>query len=315
MRFELCILGAGAAAPSDRFATTSQALNIHEDWMLIDAGEGVQSRLRAMGVPWNRISKVFISHLHGDHFLGLPGLLGSMNLLGRTKMLTLLGPPDLELLVREIHRLTHTHLRYPIAFVHLCAEKEVELVFDSPRYEVLAFPTKHRIPTWGFRFNEKQLPLRIHKERADALKLERSQLLALKSGHRIQLEGGTMLTPEDCCHPPYERRSYVFASDTSYSEKVVHAARGAQLLYHEATFASDHRERARATGHSTAADAARVAREAEVNQLVLGHFSSRYRDLTKLQAEAEAVFPRVSLASDGSRWKLPLVASESEKSY
>jgi len=313
MRFELCILGAGAAAPNDRFATTSQALNIHEDWMLIDAGEGVQSRLRTMGIPWNRVSKVFISHLHGDHFLGLPGLLGSMNLLGRTKALTLFGPPELEILVREIQRLTHTHLRFPLHFFRLSSDKEFELVFESPRYEVFAFPTKHRVPTWGFRFEEKRIPLRIRKECVASLKLERTQLLALKSGQAVRLESGEVLAPEACCFPPYRRRAYVFSSDTSFSERVVRAARGAQLLYHEATFTKEHRDRARATGHSTAEDAARVAREAHVHQLVLGHFSSRYRDLTKLQSEAEAVFPRVSLASDGSRWILPLEAREPEK--
>ncbi len=313
MRFELCILGAGAAAPNDRFATTSQALNIHEDWMLIDAGEGVQSRLRAMGVPWNRVSKVFISHLHGDHFLGLPGLLGSMNLLGRTKPLMLFGPPELEILVREIHRLTHTYLRFPLHFFHLSGDKEFELVFESSRYEVFAFPTKHRVPTWGFRFEEKRMPLRIRKERVAAMKLERSQLLALKSGQTIQLNSGEILTPEACCYPPHQRRAYVYSSDTSFSDSVVRAARGAQILYHEATFAAEHRDRARSTGHSTAEDAARVAREAEVHQLILGHFSNRYRDLTRLRSEAEAIFSRVSLASDGSRWILPLEAREQEK--
>lgn len=304
MRFDLLVLGCGAAAPTDRFLTTAQALNIHETWMLLDAGEGVQSSIRKMSIPWNRLGYVFISHMHGDHVLGLPGWIGSMNLHGRTEPLHLIGPPELEGFLRHIHSSTHSFLRFPLIFHALEVRPGVQKVLDMPFFEVGAFSTRHRIPTWGFRFDEKPLPRNIKKEMLQTRSLGRSQILSLKAGRAVLTEDGEWLDPETWCGPASKPRSYVYAADTTYSPNVVEAARGASLLYHEATFMNKDKSRAKDTYHSTASDAARVAQEAGVGSLLLGHFSSRYRNLDLLQLEAQEVFPNTRLASDLSKWSI-----------
>jgi ribonuclease Z len=304
MRFELMVLGCGAAAPTDRFLTTSQALNIHETWMLIDAGEGVQSSIRRMRIPWNRLGYVFISHMHGDHVLGLPGWIGSMNLHGRTEPLHLVGPPELEQFLLSIHTSTHSYLRFPLVFHVLETKSGMQKVLDLPRFEVSAFSTRHRIPTWGFRFDEKTAPRNIRKEMLRVRSIGRSHILSLKAGKGIRTEDGEWLDPEIWCEPALPPRSYVYAADTTYSPNVVEAALGATLLYHESTFMTQDKSRAKDTYHSTARDAARVALEAGVTTLLLGHFSSRYRDLSLLLKEAQEVFPRTQLASDLSRWPI-----------
>lgn len=306
MRFDLLVLGCGAAAPTDRFLTSAQALNIHDTWMLIDAGEGVQSSLRKMSVPWNRLSHVFISHMHGDHVLGLPGWIGSMNLHGRTEPLHLVGPPQLERFLNHIHESTHSYLRFPLVFHALQEHSGWQEVWDHSRFVVHAFPTRHRIPTWGFRFDEKPLPRNIRKDRLRELPLGRSVLMALKSGQGVWTPEGDWLDPEWWCEPAKQPRSYVYAADTAYSLDVVEASRNASLLYHEATFMTKDKSRAKDTYHSTSRDAARVAHEAGVSALLLGHFSSRYKDLTPLLEEARELFPKAQLASDQSKWSIPL---------
>lgn len=295
-RFEITIIGCGAAAPNLRFNTTSQVVNIHEKWLLIDAGEGVQLGLRRHKVPFSRIHHIAISHMHGDHVLGLPGLIGSMNLLGRKAPLKLFGPVALEPWLMETLRLTSTFLQFPLEF-HATTEGSSEVIWDEATFTVSAFPTQHRIPTHGFLIREKPLEWNLKREAVTLHQLTVDEMKALKGGKAVR-EGKFAISPETACSPPPPPRSYAFAADTRPSEKVVEAVSGADVLYHEATFKQELSQRARETGHSTAQQAAQVAAAAGVGRLILGHFSARYRDLIPLLDEARTVFSNVILASD-----------------
>ncbi len=295
-RFEITIIGCGAAAPNLRFNTTSQVVNIHEKWLLLDAGEGVQLGLRRHKVPFSRIHHIAISHMHGDHVLGLPGLIGSMNLLGRKDPLKLFGPAALEPWLMETLRLTSTFLQFQLEF-HALTAGASEVIWDAATFTVSAFPTRHRIPTHGFLIREKARAWNLKRESVLLHQLTVDEIKALKRGEVVR-EGVRAIAPEVACWPPPPERSYAFAADTRPSEAVAAAVSGADVLYHEATFKQELSQRARETGHSTAQQAAEIAAAAGVGRLVLGHFSARYRDLTPLLDEARAVFSNVTLASD-----------------
>lgn len=295
--FKILLLGCGAAAPNLRFMTTAQAVHVHGEWVLLDAGEGVQVALRKHKVPFGKVDHVFISHMHGDHVLGLPGLVGSMNLLGRTTPLWIHGPAALEPWLMEGLRLTATYLQFPIHFeVH--PEGLQVCAWSSKHYEVLAFPTRHRVPTHGFLVREFQRMGSIRRSAIDSLGLTFEEIRKLKAGRPVR-SGKELVRPEDVCEPGLPARSYAFAADSRPSDDVVEAVRGVDCLYHEATFRSDLAARARDTGHSTAAQAGRVAEQAGVSRLVLGHFSGRYKDLSPLLIEAQACFERTELGFDG----------------
>ena len=280
--------------------TTAQALNVHEKWFLFDAGEGVQVSLRRHKVPFSKIHHVFVSHMHGDHVLGLPGLIGSMNLLGRKEALTLHGPEALEPWLMENLRLTATYLQFPLNF-EVNPPGEVRLAWEHASFRVTAFPVQHRVATHGFRVDESPRMGSIRRSAIERLALSFEEIRALKSGRAVR-DGAVQ--PDEVCDPGPAVRSYAFAADTRPSPLVTNAVAGATCLYHEATFKSDLAARARETGHSTAQQAAEVALEAGVERLVIGHFSSRYRDLSPLLAEAQAIFPLTMLASDGLRIQL-----------
>jgi ribonuclease Z len=296
-RFEVIIIGCGAAAPNLRFMTTAQAVNIHEHWMLLDAGEGVQTGLRKHKVPFSKLNHIFISHMHGDHVLGLPGLIGSMNLLGRTADLHLHGPEVLEPWLMESLRMTETHLKFKLVF-HVHVPGVSSCTHATSGFQVLAFPTRHRIPTHGFVIQELPRMGSIRPSMIEAHALNFEEIRRLKSGHSVR-EDGHLIRPEEVCMPGPAPRSYAFAADTRPSDDVVDAVRGVDLLYHEATFRSDLASRAKETGHSTAFQAAEVAARAGVKALVLGHFSARYKDLEGLRQESRKAFDAVELASDG----------------
>ncbi len=280
--------------------TTAQALNVHEKWFLFDAGEGVQVSLRRHNVPFSKIHHVFVSHMHGDHVLGLPGLIGSMNLLGRKEALTLHGPEALESWLMENLRLTATYLQFPLKF-EVNPPGEVRMAWEQASFRVTAFPVQHRIPTHGFRVDELPRMGSIRRAAIESHGLEFEEIRALKSGRPVRK--GT-IHPEEVCDAGPVVRSYAFAADTRPSPLVADAVAGATCLYHEATFKAELSARARETGHSTAEQAAQVALDAGVGQLIIGHFSSRYRDLTSLLAEAQSIFPMTLLASDGMRIQL-----------
>jgi ribonuclease Z len=256
--FDVTIIGCGAAMPTEKWGATSQAINLHGHWLLMDAGEGTQQQLRKQKIPFQRIEAILISHLHGDHFLGLPGLLGTMNLLGRKSALTIVGPPRLASVLAEVQSATGVYLNFPVKHVAF-DETEAQVVWHTDTCEVRSFPVRHRISTCGYAFRERGVS---------------------------------------------DPRTYIFSADTQPSETLAEEARGADLLYHEATFLEILRARAKETGHSTALQAGEVARSAGVKNLILGHFSTRYRNPEVLVDEARSSFEQVRAASKGTTYQL-----------
>lgn len=288
---ELLICGSSAALPTKTNSTTSQVLRVQGTPYLIDAGESVQERLREGGVRFQRIPAIFISHLHGDHVLGLPGLIGTMNLLGRTKKLDIYGPKELRTFLDVIHKCTGTFLKFPIEIHGLDIPKGTrEVVYQDNLLEVSAFQVKHRIETYGYRFDARPEKRKLLKDAIAKHNLGVVQIKQLIAGKQVMTESGLRLGPEDCCKPAIKPWSYVFAADTRPCDAVAHAAEGASLLYHEATFLESERDLALKTYHSTAAEAGSIAAQAGVNRLLLGHLSTRYASPQMLAEEAATTF-------------------------
>lgn len=273
---------------------------------LIDAGESVQERLRENKVRFQKIPAIFISHLHGDHVLGLPGLIGTMNLLGRTKKLEIYGPPNLRELLDVIHKCTGTFLKFPLEVHELQLQKgSRSTVYRDALVEVTAFQVKHRIETYGFRFDPSPSKRRIKKEAITSHKLSVLQIQQLIRGNNVMAANGNALTPDDCCMPETKPWSYVYAADTRPCDAVAEAATGASVLYHEATFMETERDLALKTHHSTAAEAGAIATQANVDLLLLGHLSTRYPSPQLLIAEAATTFDgEIQIANRGNLFPL-----------
>lgn len=304
MTFEVTILGCGAATPTLRHQPSAQFVNVHDKFFLVDCGEGTQMQLRRFKVKMQRIHHIFISHLHGDHFFGLPGLLASMNLLGRDKTLHIFGPPQLENILKALHENGEFKLGFQVAF-HPTQAKKGECIFDDASLEIYSFPLDHRIPCTGFLFREKRRPPNVPKALIHELRLLVSEIVQLKKGECVRRDDGTLLDPSKLLPKPPKTRAYAYCSDTRYSDAVVQAVQNCNLLYHEATFTHELIRRAEQTFHSTAKQAAEVALKAGVKKLVLGHFSARYRDESILLNEACEVFSNTVLANEGMTFTVP----------
>jgi len=298
MKFELQILGSSSAIPAYGRGLTSQVLNINERIFLIDCGDGTQLHIRKYNVRFQRIRHIFISHLHGDHFFGLIGLLSSMHLLGRTAGITIHGPARIRDIIEYQFRITETVCNYPIVFNPLVEGGHYQII-DDHGYTVDTFPLVHRIPTWGFVFREKELPLNIKKSFIEQYKPPIEALVTVKMGEDYVDTSGNVIPNHTITKQPAAPRSFAFCSDTAYNEGLIGAIQGVDLLYHEATFAEDKRREADNKFHSTAKDAAKIAKLANVKQLVIGHFSARYKNLQVLLDEAREIFPNTVLANDG----------------
>jgi ribonuclease Z len=299
MTFEITILGCGAAAPTGKHNPSSQVVNLHDKLYMVDCGEGTQLQLRKFKIRFQRINHVFISHLHGDHYLGLMGFISSMHLLGRKSKLTVFGPPELKEIVELQLRASQTFLDYPLEF-HATAFDEKRLIHEDRTMMVYSFPLKHRIDCCGFQFVEKEKKPKIKKEIARNYDLLPSNIIALKNGQSTTLGDGTLLTPEFATSPPDPVRKYSYCSDTAYSEKVAASVEGSNLLYHESTFLESERERAKTTFHSTAKQAAQIALQSGCKNLLLGHFSSRYANDMDFRSEAMTLFQPVEIADEGA---------------
>ena len=299
MSFEIIILGSGAAIPTSRRNPTSQYIVCNERHILIDCGEGTQMQIRKYGVRFQRINYILISHLHGDHFFGLVGLISTMRLMGRDKNLVIYGPVGLEMIIRTQLEIGDSKLDFEIDFVELDG-KTASMIYEDNLIEIHTFPLKHRIPTNGFLIKEK-----IKERKLNSSKIKGSGLLfehfhRLKSGEDIFTDDGKMYKNEDYTLPPNPSKSYAFCSDTSYFEDLIPHIQGVDLLYHEATFIEKEKSRAKATFHSTAKQAATIAIKSGVKKLLLGHISARYsNDLDHLKEAAE-IFENVLVAEDGS---------------
>ena len=289
MSFELVVLGAASATPTSNSYTTSQLLKMREHYFLIDCGEGAQKQLRRSKTKFSRINNIFISHLHGDHFFGLVGLLSSFHLLGRTTPLTIYGPPKLKEIVLTQFRAAGTFTSYPISFV-VTQHKVPQVILETDAYTVSSFPLKHRIATTGFKFEEKPLQRGLNKERADELGIPICDYHWIKDGRDWTAGDGSVVPNVEITFDPPKPLSYAFASDTMYVPETATYVKDTTLLYHESTFCEDKAGRARQTMHSTAKEAAKVASEAGVEHLLIGHFSARYKDFDQFENEAQEVF-------------------------
>lgn len=305
MKFELTILGSNSATPAFGRNQSAQILNINESLYLIDCGEGTQLQLNKYGIKRNKIKYVFISHLHGDHYLGLIGLLSSMHLSGRKEEIDIFGPPELKVLI-ELHlKYSQSELRYPLHF-HATQNKTESAVFENEDVEVFSFPLNHRIPCTGFRFNEKEGLPRMNKERIKDLEIPPIYFPLIKQGECFRSSTGEIYSSEELTLPPRAVRSYAYCSDTLYSETYFRAIENVNLLYHEATFMQDMLERANETYHSTAIQAAQVAKTVHAKKLLIGHFSARYRDLEPLLLESRTVFQETFLAIEGVKFSIDI---------
>lgn len=297
MDFTVTILGSGAAVPTSRRNPSSQYIQCRNRHFLIDCGEGTQMQMRKFGVNFNRITHIFISHLHGDHFFGLVGLLSTMHLMGRVKPIQIYGPIGLKDIVLLQLEVAKGKLAFELIFTEIKPESSV-LLFEDDKVKVSCFPLVHKIPTSGFRIEEKERERKLlaDKAKADGVKLEYYH--RLKKGEDIEEDDRTILSQDytEAAAPP---KSYAYCSDTAYSEVTINAVKNVNVLYHEATFVEVLRDRATATKHSTAKDAAEVAKAAQVGRLMMGHLSARYDTGEQHLIEARQIFDPSECVEDG----------------
>jgi len=298
MSFSVTILGSGAALPTSRRGPSAQYVECNGRHILIDCGEGTQNAIRKYHVHLQKITHILISHLHGDHYFGLVGLLSTMHLLGRDKGITIYGPMELEQIIRLQLEVGGSKLNFSCNFVVL-EPKEKELIFEDKMLEIWTFPMKHRIPSNGFQIREKQKerPLDAEKFKEDKLSLTFAPIL--KQGHDITMNDGTVIYADDYTFPPPPIKSYTYCSDTIYFPEMIKHIQGSTVLYHEATFLHKMIDRAKATFHTTAQQAGEIAKEAGVFKLLLGHLSSRYESAEEHILEAKAAFKNVLAVEDG----------------
>ena len=291
----LTILGYNSAIPTVKSAPTAQFLEMEERCFLIDCGEGTQVQLRKAKAKFSKINHIFISHLHGDHVFGLPGLISSFRLLGRETPLHVYGPKGIKEMMETIFRITETHQGFEVIF-HELSSKKSEKVFEDNRVEVFTIPLDHRIYCNGYLFKEKPKERHLNMQEISKYpEIEICDYHNLKRGKDIQLSDGYILKNENLTKPAEPSVSYAFCSDTRYLESMIPIIKNVDVLYHEATFLHDLKKMADYTGHTTALEAAKIARKANVKKLILGHFSNRYNDLSVFLNEACEIFPETYL--------------------
>jgi len=305
MTFELTVLGSSSALPTSERYPTAHVLNVHERFFLIDCGEGTQMQLRKSKIKFGRINNIFISHLHGDHVFGLFGLLSTFNLLGRKNPLHIYAHPDMENILVFFREHFAEDLFFKIE-LHPLVKREVKIIYEDRVVWVYAFPLKHRVPAFGFLFKEKFRPLNIRKDLVEKYQFSIKQIQAVKAGEDITNDSGDLLRNELLTEPPYYPRSFAYCSDTSYYEKNVEILRNIDLLYHEATFLDPDKDLAKLTGHSTALQAAKLAAKAGVRELIIGHFSNRYKQTSAFLREACAIFPATKIAEELKTYTIEL---------
>lgn len=298
MSFSLTVLGTSSALPTSKRYPSAYVLNVHERIFLLDCGEGTQLLLRKYHFKMGRLNHIFISHAHGDHTFGLFGLLSSFNLMGREHELHLYGTPDLENIILTHFQLFDIRLTYPLVF-HPVHCKSSGLLYEDKHVEIESFPLKHRIPTCGFLVREKRKLRKLKKEMLEKHNIPIEIRNAIKKGSDFVTEKGQTVPNSKLTEEPPAPKSFAYCTDTLYNRGIVSKIKNIDLLFHEATFMESEAKRAKETFHSTARQAALIAKEANVKNLVLGHFSARYKDLSSLLLEAREVFPATELAEEG----------------
>lgn len=302
-KFELDILGCGSATPTTLHNPSSQVLNIRDKLFMIDCGEGTQLQFRRSRLRFGRLNRIFISHLHGDHCFGLIGLISTLALLGRTGDLTIHSTAGLEEILRPEVDFFCRENPFEVKIETFDPYKS-DIIYEDRSVTVKTIPLRHRVPCAGFLFQEKQKEAHLLPDMIKFHNIPIKELAKIKQGADFVTEEGKIIPNSHLTRPAEPARSYAYCSDTAYNEKMIPIIEGVDLLYHEATFADEDKARAKETGHSTARQAARIAKLANVKNLMLGHFSARYTDNKILLNEAKEVFPNTELANEGLRKKL-----------
>ncbi len=313
MEFSFITLGTASALPTANRYPSAHVLSVHERLFLIDCGEGTQMQMRKAGIPFSKIDSIFISHLHGDHIFGLFGLLSTIALNGRTNTLNIFAPEQFSKILSFFLEQFGEGMKYEI--IHNVVKcKEPLLVHTSKQVDVYAFPLLHRVETYGYLFKEKEPNRNVHKHLIEPYKLTLYEIARLKEGQDIvrtvvedDLEYEQVLHSEEFTYMPYQARSFAYCSDTAPFKRIYGWINGVDLIYHEATYAAELAADAKKRFHSTTEDAANCAKESNAKELVIGHFSSRYKDLQPLLLEAQAIFPNTKLAKEGTKFEIPLV--------
>lgn len=303
MKFEVTVLGSSSATPIFNRNPTAQALNINERLYLIDCGEGTQQQMLRFDVKASRIDYIFISHLHGDHYLGLVGLLSSLHLNGRTKPLHIFCPAPLKDIIDLQFKYSETVIHFPIEYTFTDASKVVKLV-ENQDVTITSFPLDHRIPCTGFLFREKKRLRKLIKDKIERMNIPIEFYSKLKKGEDYTDSKGQLYKNDELTIDSDRPRAYAYCSDTLYNESYFETIANADLLYHEATFLDNMRDRALETHHTTALQAGEVALKTKAQKLMIGHFSARYKTLNELLDESRSVFPETELAIEGKTFSI-----------
>ncbi|MFT4753928.1 MAG: ribonuclease Z [Salibacteraceae bacterium] len=301
MGFKLTVLGANSAIPIGNRLPTSQILEFNQHRYMVDCGEGAQIQVRKNKIKIQALKAIFISHLHGDHYFGIFGLLGTMNLLGRTIPLKIFAMYGLKEMVEMQMYAAHSSYSFPIEFIEL-THGTSELIYEDDTLEVSTIPLSHRIPTNGFLFREKLGKRRIKKFLVEELKIPIIEINKIKEGANYTDDTGKTYSNKQLTTNPNKAWSYAFCSDTKYSEKIVPLIKNVDVLYHEATFLDSEKKRAKQTMHSTTKQAGKIAKLADVGELIIGHYSARYKELDMHLEETKSEFENAHLAIEGKQF-------------
>jgi ribonuclease Z len=295
---KLTILGCYAATPRTFTNPTSQILEIKNRLFLIDCGEGTQVQLRKNKIRFSKINHIFISHLHGDHFFGLVGLVSTFTLLNRATDLHIYGPKGIKEIIMLQLRLSNSWTNYGLHF-HELESSETQVIYEDEKVIVKTIPLKHRVYTNGFLFQEKIDKRKLNVAAVESFEIDSCYYQNIKNGKDIVLEDGRLIENHKLTFDPIPPKNYAFCSDTAYDERIIPLLNDVDVLYHESTFLQSEENLAKRTLHSTAKEAATIALKANVKQLVLGHYSTRYENIKLFKEEAQTIFSQVLLADDG----------------
>ena len=309
MDFTLKVMGSASAKPVIERFQSAQVLSVRGRSFLIDCGEGVQMQLQRFGVSPMKIDSIFISHIHGDHVFGIFGLLSTMGMLARPTPLNIYAPVSFGPILKFFLSYYGEGVGFEIRHIPL-KMKGLEQIYEAKSSEVLAFPLNHGIETYGFLFREKKPPLNVWKHMLSRYEFTLTEIGTLKRGEDVVREDGETIRCADAAYEPWEPRSFAYCSDTAPFLEEASIVEGVDLLYHETTYLAEHAEMAAKRGHSTTLQAAQCALDAGVKRLVIGHYTSRVRDISLFEAECRTIFPETYAASDGSVFDIPLVKKD-----
>lgn len=297
--FEVTILGTSAAIPTNTRRPSAQVVTLYDRHHLVDCGEGTQIEMLRRKIRFSRLDAIFISHLHGDHVLGLPGLLTTLSLYERNFPLKLICPSGLKPMLESVFTYTQSYLGYELEYIFTDEKEPGDIVYSTDRYEVMLLPLEHRIFCRGFLFREVNKRRKFDFYKAKALGIPNHYFRLLKQGNEVTLPDGRHILPMQVLQDADPALSYAYCSDTRYTEKLIPFIKGVKVLYHEATFLKELAARAAETHHSTTTQAATIASMAEAMRLYIGHFSARYIELDALLEETREIFPQAEIAKEG----------------